>query len=408
MPIRLALLGYDEAVQRLASAAARDSRFVLTASFDVLHPQRLPTEIPQPVAGDHWEALLDGTRADGVLVAAAGGEERIEQLRKLVQEGVPVLVAHPCHDGMIVYYELDMIRQHSGSLLIPYIPSRWHPALGRAAQFVAEKPFGTVEQLVIERRMLDRTQTKVCRWFSVDADLARQLLGEQTRIAAMGAAQSDSPYASLGVQLSGPSGVLVRWSVAPVEDEPGGVLKLIAERGQATLLLPEQGAWSWTVQASGEKPTETATFEGWDSAPSALADFAQQIQQLDAPGFAGSTGLAPTWLDAARSAELADEAQRSLLKGKTLELYYGEFTEHNVFKGRMAALGCGLLWLSLMTILIAALALKMGIRAAQHWPWFLLVILGGFLTLQLLKLIVPPDQTGADAVRQEQEDPEAF
>lgn len=413
--IRLALLGYDEAAWQLADAAARDERFSVIASFDIFELERLPTGVPNPQAGETWEVLLDGAIADGVLVAAESTDRRLEQLRKLAQEGVPVLVAHPCHDQMIVYYELDMIRQHSDSLLMPYIPSRWHPAVAQAARFLSEQPCGPVEQLVLERRLYDRTQARVCRAFTLDVDIVRQLLGEQTKIAAMSSAQGESPYASLGVQLSGPSGVLVRWSVAPVEDAPGGLLKLVGEYGQATLWMPEEGDWGWTLHPQGQAKIEQF-FPHWNPAPAALESFGAAIKRrwhevASEPGeseFVTAGQFAPTWLDAARGAELTDELQRSLKKGKTIELYYGEFTEHNVFKGRMAALGCGLLWLTLLTIVVAAVALKLGIGMARHWAWFLVVILGSFLALQFLKLVLPPDKTGAQSLRQEQEDPEAF
>ncbi len=73
-----------------------------------------------------WEALLDDQQIDAVIVSRGPNEDvRTEQLRKLIQVEKPVLVSHPVYDSMLVYYELDMIRRETDSLVMP--------APGRAA-----------------------------------------------------------------------------------------------------------------------------------------------------------------------------------------------------------------------------------------------------------------------------------
>ena len=36
---------------------------------------------------------------------------------------MPMIIVHPVHESMLVYYELDMNRQESGCLMLPYAPS---------------------------------------------------------------------------------------------------------------------------------------------------------------------------------------------------------------------------------------------------------------------------------------------
>ena len=66
----------------------------------------LKTFAPQIQISNYWEGLLAGSTADAVIVArGANADERADQLRKLVQAAVPLLLAHPIDDSMLVGYE---------------------------------------------------------------------------------------------------------------------------------------------------------------------------------------------------------------------------------------------------------------------------------------------------------------
>ena len=106
---------------------------------------------PAARIADSWDALLGNEQIDAFVVSRGDNDDaRADQLRTLVQTGVPILVAHPVHDSMLVYYELDMNRQETDPVIVPYVPQVWHPAIELLSQWTAEgEPArGHVEQLV--------------------------------------------------------------------------------------------------------------------------------------------------------------------------------------------------------------------------------------------------------------------
>jgi hypothetical protein len=95
----------------------------------------------------------------------------------------------------------------------------------------------------------------------------------------------------------------------------------------------------------------------------------------------------PTLLDGARSLELAETIDRSLHKGRTIDLYYEEYSEEGTFKGTMASVGCGLLLVALFALGAVAIVEQMGVQQVRVWPYVLLGTLGLFLSMQLLMLV---------------------
>jgi myo-inositol 2-dehydrogenase/D-chiro-inositol 1-dehydrogenase len=88
-----------------------------------------------------------------------------------------------------------------------------------------------------------------------------------------------------------------------------------------------------------------------------------------------------------------------LRKGRTIELYFEEYTEESTFKGTMASIGCGLLLLGMFVMGAVAIAEQIGVPYTRLWPYVLAGVLGVFLILQLLMLVfrrgdtVPRDGT---------------
>src|SRR5262249_47724464 len=140
-PIRLAFLGADHTTSDLAQAAIDSNRFTLAGICEFDLPSGTTDESLRALSErsrrlDHWEALLDQQRVDAAVVARGPEDLRAEQLRKLIQLGVPLLVSHPVVDSMLVYYELDMIRRETDCVVLPYLPARHHPAARRLAEIV--------------------------------------------------------------------------------------------------------------------------------------------------------------------------------------------------------------------------------------------------------------------------------
>ena len=391
-PMNLALLGSDAPSRELVRAAAASGEHRLVWGCE-LGDFEAEFRRLAPAAGisQHWESLLSGELADGLIVArGSDDDQRADQLRKLVQAGLPMLVSHPVHSSMLVYYELDMIRRESRCVVLPYLPARGHPAVMqiRALLSSPEAGLGRLEQLVIERQMPDRTQSAVLTQFAVDIDLARALCGDLNKIGAMAPAGVVERYANLGVQLSGPEGALVRWSVSPVETQAGAKVTLLASGGKATLWMPQESA-PWKLDLIQRDRPASYEFPVTRDAPLlALAALQSAVQGEEPP---------PNWTDACRDVELADSIDRSLAKGRTVEVYFEDYTEQGTFKGTMTSLGCGLLMLSLVLLPIVAIADRLGVPLVKHWAFFLLGIFVLFLLLQGLKLVFQPKEQPRDA-----------
>ena len=408
--MKLALLGADEDAWAIARAVRNNPELDLVwACIPRKYWPDLHDMAPGLRPTATWEALLDGRLVDAVIVASAAPdevEERGEQIRRLVQEKIPLLVAHPVVPSILIYYEIDSALGEPPSILLPYLPWRWHPAVQKLSRLCQNENqgIGQLEQVVCERFLPQRTQALVCRQFAVDADLAQFLAGELTHLGAMApgatAFEAAPEYNNLGVQAFGRNKVLVRWSVGPVEVEPGAKVSLIGSRGKAILEAPA-GAFPWKLEVrlrNAGTPT-LEEFAPWNPAVVALEQLAHALS---------GQPVTPTWHDATQAVELAETIERSLLKRRTIEVRPRSQGEAGQFKGTMTALGCGLLLLSVFFVI---LGLILGNR-----PFELILtgrimifasagLLGLFLLLQFLSLIIPQEPANqANEISTESED----
>lgn len=392
--MKLALLGTDEQTMPLARAAA-DAGQHLAAVFQPSANDwdELRSLAPGISRVDHWQELLADGLADAIVVARGERDERLEPLRLLFQAGVAVAVSHPVVPSMLDYYELDMNRQEGGGVVLPLVPGRWHPAIEQLRQMMAADGAGTlgrIEQIVFERQLADRSKQQVLEHFARDAELAKALAGELTKVGALAMPGAESDYAALGIQMSGQSAVVVRWSVRPVEDSPGLRMTVLGAGASAVLVAPDNDELAWRLERRAAGNAEQWEFAGWDAGEAALERLAQAL--------AGQPPE-PNWPDAARDMELADAIDRSVQKGRTVDIHYEEHTEQGTFKGMMAAAGCGLLLVALVLLVMATTAANWGVPLAQFWPYVLLAALGIFLLLQSLKLVFPGETRSPHAHR---------
>ena len=380
--MRIALLGLSDETRPLARAIlARPDLPLAWASELGEHRAEIAGLAPLTTLDEPWETLIGGTSADLVIVSRGPDEElRAEQLRRLIAAGVPLVVEHPIHSSMLVAYELEMIRKEVGSLLVPYDATLFSGAFQLLERFVlAEKSsIGAIEQVIVDQRRQIRSPRRVRELFARDALLLRMLCGDLTRLSAMAPTAAADPYANLGIQLSGPSGSLVRWSIGPRDELTGERLTVIGAIGRATLTIPDQGNWRLEVRSErGDTAQEI------ERGPIANEELERLLAMLD------GGEIDPDWSDASRAIELSDSIDRSLKKSRTVDLYNEDFTEQGTFKGTMTSLGCGLLLISLGVLIVGVAGVTMGVKWATYWPQALVLVLIAFLALQLLKLVFP-------------------
>lgn len=387
--MKFALLGTDPDALCLALAVAGSHEHRLVWAHELGEAEAaVRAAAPGVQIAEHWEGLLDVSVAEVVIVARAVDQElRGEQLRKLAQAGVPLIASHPVVDSMLVYYELDMIRRENQAVLLAFTPGRWHPAWQQLSELVQtddEGPLGPLEQVVVERAAAARDRWSVLRHFARDIELARPLCGNLTTVAAMASTGVRSTpettnYGALSVQMSGPSGVLVRWSVGPVEQREAARCSFLFARGKAVLDAPDAGSWRLDVQREGDSVSHA--FDAVNAPAEVLALLPDALR--------GDVAAELDWLGASRTMELTDAVEHSLQRGRSIELHYETPTEHATFKGLMSGVGCFLLLGGLVILVVATAAMHAGVPLAVYWPYLLLAVLGVFLLLQLLGFVFP-------------------
>jgi myo-inositol 2-dehydrogenase/D-chiro-inositol 1-dehydrogenase len=330
-----------------------------------------------------WETLTLAGEFDRLLVGRAAPDAaalREEQLRRLVQEGVPLVAVHPAAEA-IVMHELAMIQRDVGGLLAPLNPVRQHAGVQRLLMWLREnaKALGPINQLTWQRKIADGAPRAVLAALACDADVLQEIAGKLDRVSAMSPMSADQSLAGLAVNFTGTEQALVHWVSQPVGTATGEVeLKVIAAGGQASLLLgpPES---EWTLAATlGGVPSEPV--RGNVDFGEALLQTVTQLEGDEAPS---------RWNAACRAAELAEAAQQSLRRGKTIQLHYEEHSEQQTFKSVMAAGGCLILMGLLLLVGVIAVADAVAGPVRQNlwfrlWPLYVFAPVAFFLLLQTL------------------------
>jgi hypothetical protein len=410
--MKLALLGTDAEVLLLAANAAADGhQIVWTGDVRPEDHASLKQFLPghTDIRAD-WETLLDHATADAVLMGcgAADAELRTEQLKRLVADAVPLLVVHPINLSVLVYYELDMVRRETGAVLRHYNPLLGHPLLVEIASWVRDghDTIGRVLQVSCTRDVADSSRDAVLSGLARDAELLAAVAGDIRHVSAMGPsgtrlqidveraldASESRSYASLQVQMTTSSPASLRWSTVPSPISTGKVeMALIGERGAiywAQSNPPASGTSSeptYSLRVSThDTPLELPSF---DPPRTAIRQLQAAIAESDSQRRAATS----TWSKATQAMEVVDAVELSLQKGRTIEVLQQQLTPQLAFRGTMAAIGCGLL---LLTIVVATITAVLGGAEwmlqkplVAHWPWAVLAVLGFFLLLQLVPVV---------------------
>jgi predicted dehydrogenase len=340
------------------------------------------------------EDLLADPAIDVVIVAGTPAN-RTAQLRRAVQSERHVLCVHPPDDVPDGAYEAAMIRQDTGRVLLPLLPEALHPGVVRLAQLVRSGLRPLVEPRLIE---VERWATgpvlldtgAVHRPAFPGWDALRALGGEVAEVSAL--APGEALTTEEPVLLSGrfERGVLFQAALLPFQNEPRWRVVAAGSHGRAELLFPVGGRGpaflSWR-DPDGE--THEEAWDAWDPWPALVALFEAAVASADAKGLEGGKAASPrtqyprplSWQDAVRCLELDDAARRSVQRRRASPMEYQEASEEVGFKGTMTLIGCGLIWLTILIVILA------------NWfpkaPWAIVPLLAVFLGLQAFRWIVP-------------------
>lgn len=399
--MKLAVLGVTPHAVALIREAIRLGHEVTVAYDAASGKQSLRDAVPTVRFRDEWEELLGNREIDALLVAgpvlvedvaADVQERRDDQLRKLIQAGVPLLIIPPVCEA-IVGFELEMIRRDVNGIIVPAWGAPLHPALDELAQWTSDKSaaaLGKIELLAMERFLPVRQRGDVLPAFAHDAEILRRIAGSLVRLTASGATRDGEAKPSLAnatVHADAEMGFPCRWSVGPANDFVGAMLTLQGSSGNLTLKMPVAGAWELI-----EPSDETESFS-ISSVQAVLGELDQAIHISKEPK--------TTWLHACRAVEAMEAIDRSVARGRAIELYNEEPSEESSFKGIMAASGCLMLLGTLAAVSCAgglAVFFPPGKRTGEadpvqygqfhsYWIWLqvcLIAPLAVFLLVQLL------------------------
>ncbi len=418
--MRIALLGVDNTTLAVAAAAVQSGKHQVVLIDGLAWRASEATSLaPQAKMFTEWETLLGGPGIEAIVIAADDPVQRVDQLRRLIQinRGIAILVSHPFSMSMLEVYELEMIREETASVVMPYLPARFHPALDELQALLDHQEsavIGTIEQITLERSMPQRDRDSVLRQFARDVDVLQTLAGNTTKLHAfasdpgsrtlqISAEQSrtesknqetagNNELRNLVVQMTTSEGLVSRWTVVPSTDQVGATLTLIGSQGEANLLLTDD-AQPWRLEIRSQNHHDTREFPDWN--PAAVA-----LDRLAEAHVSPNIILSPTLAEAARTVELAETIDRSLARGRTIELHEEEFSDIGTFKGTMTSVGCGLLVVGMILLIVVALVHLLAVQAGwnqlaaklDNWPFLLLAVCGIYLLLQPLVFIGKPRQ----------------
>jgi predicted dehydrogenase len=363
------------------------------------------------LVGDLEEVLAD-PGVELVVVAGRPGT-RPAQLRRALQSERHVLCVHPADQSPDVAYEAAMIQNDTGHVLLPLLPEVLHPGvarlvdLARPQQPQASGPLGALRLVELERWAPEEVMLEpeapgqkpsVPGW-----DVLRAVGGEIAEVSALTAGEEIGPGDSLMVAGRFTHGGLLEAVLLSNQYEPRWRLAVTGAYGQAELVFPLgwPGPARLTWREETGEPREE-TWDTWNPWPTLVEAFEsavryQTVASRHGPAAADDPALrlppSPlVWQTAVRCLELDDAARRSVERRRTSVLEYQEASEEVGFKGTMTLVGCGLLWLILLLVIVAAWIPQVG--------WVIVPVLVGFLGLQLLRWLVPgPREESSDAGR---------
>jgi hypothetical protein len=378
--MRLGIIGTDPWVEGVAAAAAARGDTLVRLADDA-----------EPAA---WEQFLDAKSCDAVIV---GGRGQADAVRTLVQVGRPLVLVQPVELSMLWAWEIEMIRQDVGGVIVPILPARRHPFIARLREVVegavaGSDPLGAIEIVEFDRRLSDRRREAVLESLARDADLVRVVVGDPEKLSAFGIQADAVIWNSLTVGFSGQSLVPVRWQVSAGSSGSLGIT-VRGSAGTVTIAIPDDWSQPWTWSDGNHNQVEAVRF---DPGRAILENLDRALAHAPASE-PDDTAVSPAaWADAARGIELAETVPRSLAKGRAIDLHREEFSDLGTFRGTMASLGCGLILAALLLVIAAAIlggvanaiGWEFGERIAGAWPFVAIVVLGGFLLLQLLPALV--------------------
>ncbi len=306
---------------------------------------------------DGWEAVLANQNLDAIVFSATQRtSENQDILRTLMQNQIPVAIVSPDADSLFAY-ELEMIRLDAGGRLAAILPKHCKHSLEAT----------TVQG---QAMLSGPSLSHIYEHLTNDLLYLENALGAPKYVFAMGARLNED-VRNLTINVEFDSGCLLNWHV--------GSPKCHSQFQQDNVRMDfDHEAYSTT---SVRQTLEQLADNEWDQ---------------------------ESWVRYATTREAAELISISLKKGRRIEIFEGNPTEADSFKGVMSTAGCLILILAL--VVIAGLAIldigqisetrdahltaleSNGADEQERWPLWLrlwpVYPLAVFLAFQFLRLVI--------------------
>jgi myo-inositol 2-dehydrogenase/D-chiro-inositol 1-dehydrogenase len=375
--MRFALLGDHPDGLDMARALAESGRHELAAysgpapGAEVLARAGLrPTRI-----GDIEELLADP--AIEAVIVAGPLVSRADQLRRALQSERHVLCVHPADRSPDIAYEAAMLQADSGVVLLPLLPEGLHPAVCRLAELARDgEPPRLVEferwspDELIGSGDVEGRGRNLPGW-----DVLRAIGGDIGEVFALAQSEEElAPGEPVIVVGRFVDGLIWQTTYVPQQAESRWRLALVYRTGRAVLDFPD--GWPGPAHLTYTDAQGQPRTDHWPAIHPWMA-VVEAFEQAVADPTAGVL----RWQDEQRALEMDDGARRSIARRRSSTLEYQEATEEASFKGTMTLVGCGLLWVTVMLVILSPLQPKI--------LWLVGPIFGVFLALQVFRWVIP-------------------
>lgn len=326
------------------------------------------------VCGRQWEELLAAKDVDAVIIGG-GSADAWDGARQLAGDGVPLLVVPQIAGDASMLYELSLIREDRQGVLFPAWIHRYDAAVMQLLERLRRDDRPTLTYARWQREVPVAPETEMPQKLIDseafrDVDLWRMMFPTTDQVTALRTGGTKTGALIQSLAMSGRDIPEVSWVI---QAGPATVSQLTIQTARGGWVLSRADAGWWLT---GDFPAVQGNDR--ESAARLLDAFADAVARKSDAG---------AWREVLHAAEIVEAAGRSLTRRRTIELHHEPLSERAIFKSQMAALGCGVLMLTLLLTLMflgVAIVVPLDGKVLQAGRVLIFMPLFLFLFLQLL------------------------